>query len=104
MLSTAAIDQVEVAMAAVLPCFWIYQKVGEHILAHQNKTDNPYQSWINTYGGDAFGLVVKKAINICDEAALNCTPAQQSKMTDAFMTACKLEWAFWDSAWRLETW
>lgn len=102
MQSTAALAQVEIAMAAVLPCFWIYQKVGEHILAHQNKIGNPYQDWINTYGGEAFGLVVEKAICICDEAALNCTTAQQLKMTEAFVTACRLEWAFWDSAWRLE--
>ncbi len=104
MQSTAALAQVEVAMAAVLPCFWIYQKVGAYILENQNKINNPYQNWINTYGGEAFGLIVEKAINICDEAALKCTPEQQIKMTNAFVTGCKLEWAFWDSAWRLEKW
>src|ERR1700712_2305439 len=69
MQSTAALAQVEVAMAAVLPCFWIYQKVGEHLIKHQNKIDNPYQVWINTYSGESFNLRVQNAINICDEAA-----------------------------------
>lgn len=104
MQSTAALAAVETAMAAVLPCFWIYQKVGEHILASQKIVDNPYQNWINTYGGEAFNLVVKKAIKICDDAALACTAAQQQKMTEAFIVACRLEWAFWDSAWKLEKW
>lgn len=36
--STAALDAVEIAMAAVLPCFWIYQKVGDYIYDNK-KTD-----------------------------------------------------------------
>ncbi|MBL0740350.1 thiaminase II [Chryseolinea lacunae] len=102
--STAAQAQVETAMAAVLPCFWIYKAVGDHILQHQNKNGNPYQQWIDTYGGEAFGVLVQKAIRMCDEAAETCTPAQRDAMTEAFVTACRLEWLFWDSAWRLEHW
>lgn len=104
MQSTAALAQVETAMAAVLPCFWIYRKVGDHILANQSGSGNPYQNWINTYAGEDFGLLVEKAIAICDEAAAACTPAQQEAMTEAFRTASRLEWAFWDSAWRQENW
>jgi thiaminase/transcriptional activator TenA len=104
LMSTAALAQVETAMAAVLPCFWIYKEVGDHILLHQNKNGNPYQDWINTYAGEEFGVLVKKAIQICDEAAASCTPEQQELMTEAFITACRLEWLFWDSAWRLEKW
>ena len=29
--STAALDAVEVGMAAVLPCFWIYKQIGDQI-------------------------------------------------------------------------
>lgn len=104
MQSTAALAQVETAMAAVLPCFWIYKKVGDFILESQTGAANPYQNWINTYAGDEFGLLVDKAIAICDDAAAQCTPAQQEKMTAAFLTASRLEWAFWDSASKLEKW
>lgn len=102
--STAATAQVEVAMAAVLPCFWIYKEVGDFIVKHQNKNNNPYQDWINTYAGEEFALLVKTAITICDEAAATCTPEQQKAMTEAFIASCRLEWLFWDSAWRLERW
>jgi thiaminase/transcriptional activator TenA len=95
---------VEVGMAAVLPCFWIYKKIGDYILEIQNKDNNPYQDWISTYAGEEFGLLVDKAIAICDEAAQNSTPAQQQLMTQAFITASRLEFAFWDSAYRLEKW
>jgi thiaminase/transcriptional activator TenA len=102
--STAYSADVTVAMAAVLPCFWIYKEVGDHILKIQSGDNNPYQGWIDTYAGEEFGLLVDKAIRLCNEAAANATPAQQQKMTAAFITASRLEYMFWDSAYRLEKW
>ncbi|NDW19184.1 thiaminase II [Dysgonomonas sp. 216] len=95
---------VEVAAAAVLPCFWIYKEVGDYILANQTKSENPYQDWINTYGGDEFAESVRKAIAICDDLAEKSTLQQQEAMTKAFAVCSKMEWIFWDSAWRLEQW
>ncbi len=94
----------EVAMAAVLPCFWVYKEVGDHILARQNRDNNPYQAWIDTYGGVEFADAVAKAIAICDEAAAACTPEQRRAMTRAYVLCTKMEWMFWDSAWKLEAW
>ncbi|PZW37958.1 thiaminase/transcriptional activator TenA [Mesonia algae] len=102
--STSALDQVEMAMAAVLPCFWIYQEVGDSIYKNQLSEDNPYQKWIDTYAGKEFKELVIKAINICDSVAENCTPQQQERMTQAFVEASKLEFMFWDSAYQLKTW
>jgi len=102
--STAYSNDVAIAIAAVLPCFWIYKEVGDYILQHQTKDANPYQGWIDTYAGEEFGLLVTKAINLCDAIAENSTPAQQQKMTEAFVTASRLEYAFWDSAYLLENW
>lgn len=93
-----------VAVAAVLPCFWIYQDVGDYILQHQTQHDNPYQDWINTYSSEMFAEAVQKAITIADELAEESTPKQQALMTESFLTATKLEYVFWDSAWRLEQW
>jgi thiaminase/transcriptional activator TenA len=104
LLTKASLDQVEVAMAAVLPCFWIYKKVGDYIYANQQADNNPYQDWIATYAGEDFGLLVEKAIAICDDVAARCTEAQQEKMTQAFIRASQLEWMFWDSAYQLESW
>ena len=104
--STAALDAVEVAMAAVLPCFWIYQAVGTYIVENQAPADNPYQQWIATYAGEEFGALVQQAIAICDRAAAQATPAQRQAMTAAFVTASRLERQFWDGAyrdWRWET-
>ncbi len=104
MQSTAYMHSVCVGMAAVLPCFWIYKKVGDYILDTQNKDNNPYQDWISTYAGEEFGLLVNKAIALCDDAAEKVTEEQQELMTQAFITASRLEYAFWDSAYKLEVW
>lgn len=102
--SETYMSQVEVGMAAVLPCFWIYQKVGHFIYDNQIKGDNPYQDWINAYSTPEFDALVEGALAICDAAAERCSPEQQERMTEAFLTASRLEWAFWDSAYKLEKW
>lgn len=94
----------EVICAGVLPCFWIYNEVGKYILANQTAGENRYQSWINTYEGEAFTQSVLEAISICDELADNCTEEQQEAMTEAFVMCSKFEWMFWDSAYFMEQW
>jgi len=102
--STAALDAVEIAMAAVLPCFWIYKEVGDHIYQSQQKQGNPYKKWIDTYAGDEFGVAVKMAIDICDRAAAGTTEAVRAAMTEAFVSASRLEFDFWDGAYRGRRW
>ena len=102
--STAALEPVEVAMAATLPCFWIYKNVGEYIHANHQSDGNPYQKWIQTYGGEEFAIAVKKAIDLCDQAAENTTDRIRQKMTEAFITASRMEYEFWDSAYQLKKW
>ena len=92
-------------LAAVLPCFTIYKQVGDYILANQtNKSNNPYQSWINTYGGEEFENSVNQAIDITNKYATTASEEVISKMDTAFEKASKLEWMFWDSAYYQEGW
>lgn len=104
LLTQASLAPLEVAMAAVLPCFRIYQEVGHYIYTHHHGSQNPYQDWIDTYASEAFGQLVTHASAICDQVAASCPPAQQEAMTRAYLTATKLEWMFWNSAYNLETW
>lgn len=104
LMKQLANSPIEVALAAVLPCFWIYKEIGDYILANQTKENNPYQSWIDAYGGEGFSESVKTAISICDEIAETCTDAQRNAMTEAFVICSKMEWMFWDSAYKQEQW
>jgi thiaminase/transcriptional activator TenA len=94
----------EAAAATVLPCFWIYKAVGEHLLALGKKADNPYQAWIDAYGSPEFGLAADRAINIADELAALTTTATREEMTRTFVICSEMEWMFWDSAYKLEKW
>jgi thiaminase/transcriptional activator TenA len=93
----------EVAVAALLPCFWIYWEVGKHLLGTA-QPDNPYQAWIDTYADEAFAAGVRKVIGLADQLAGAAGPPIRDQMLRAFLRAAQLEWMFWDSAYRLERW
>ncbi|QRR01891.1 thiaminase II [Dyadobacter sandarakinus] len=103
LLSVSAFESFEVAVAALLPCFWIYKKVGDDMYASQS-SGNPYQSWIDAYGGEEFGHSVRKALDICDRLAEQASAGTCTKMREAYLTASRLEYIFWDDAYHLRTW
>lgn len=102
--STAAIESVEVAVAAVLPCFWIYREVGNYIYQTQNTINNPYEKWIATYAGEEFSTAVDQAISICDTIAENSTEETRKRMSEAFIMATRMEYYFWEAAYELKKW
>ena len=96
---------VEVALAAVLPCFSIYKEVGDYVLENQtNKENNPYQAWIDTYAGEEFATSVAKAIEITNKYAETASVENLKLMEEVFLKTSKLEWMFWDSAYKQEKW
>ncbi|MGL4859390.1 MAG: thiaminase II [Enterobacteriaceae bacterium] len=104
LLAVCAQQPVEVAMAAVLPCFWVYREVGQSIVDNyhvdKNQQDNPYARWIETYSGEAFNEGVKRMLAITDDVAANTTEEIRLQMIDAFYKATVLEWHFWNDAYR----
>lgn len=103
LLATVSTRSYEEGAAALLPCFWIYHAVGDHILRHAT-AGNPYQRWIDTYAGAEFADQVNRAIDIVNECARQSTEATRRLMRHAFITSSKLEWWFWDSAYKMERW
>jgi len=103
LLATAYAEPYEVALGALLPCFWIYAEVGRDIHTRA-KADNPYRAWIDTYAGEDFHAAVGAVIAATDEAARDVSPVLRGRMHAAFTRATQLEWIFWDSAYRIETW
>lgn len=103
LLRTCALDDFEVGLAALLPCFWIYREVGRHI--HARAADpNPYRAWIDTYAGIEFEQAVDAVIEIVDTVAAAASARTRARMSAAFRQASRLEWLFWDSAWREAAW
>lgn len=103
LVATCERDPYEVAIGALLPCFWIYWKVGEHI-RERAAANNPYQAWIDTYAGEAFTEGTRRMIDLADRIAEPASAQQREAMQVAFVRASQYEWMFWDSAYRLERW
>jgi len=103
LLSVTAAEPFETGVAALLPCFWIYQKVGHHIAGFA-AADNPYQLWIETYSDDAYDEVVDRMVSMTEDAAVAASGSARSRMAQAFFDSARLEWMFWDAAYRLEKW
>ncbi|RKT16701.1 thiaminase/transcriptional activator TenA [Streptomyces sp. 1114.5] len=91
------------AVGAVLPCYWIYARVGEALLA-QGSPDPLYAKWIATYGDEAFQSVVRRVLALTDRIGEEISPAERRKVVEHFVTTSRYEWMFWDAAWRGERW
>ena len=92
------------AVAAVLPCFWSYGEVGKYVARTKKTENNRYADWIAGYDDPAYEKTVDLAMGIGSDIALGLTPEERMSMTAAFLRSNRLEWMFWDAAWRLETW
>jgi len=103
LLATAYGEPYEVLLGALLPCFWIYAEVGRDIHARAAPA-NLYQAWIDTYAGEEFHNAVQTMIATTDAAAEGASPSLRARMHAAFGMATRLEWVFWNSAYRQESW
>lgn len=92
-------------VAAVLPCFWIYDDVGTRLKEHVGDlAGHPYGDWIATYGDPAFTAATHAAREIADRVADHADAATVERMHAAFTQATRYEWMFWDASYRHETW
>lgn len=103
LVSVAHIEAWCVGLGALLPCFWIYHEVGRH-LYRIAVTPNRYQKWIDTYADEAFARIVREMASLTDAAYEGASKEEQRAMREAYVMATRLEWMFWDAAWRLERW
>jgi thiaminase/transcriptional activator TenA len=94
--TAAATAPVEVAAAAVLPCFRVYLEVGRALVAHRHDA-HPYAVWIDTYDGPAFAEAVALAEAAVDGLAA-AAPQHEEAMLAAYRQATDHEWRFWDQA------
>ncbi len=103
LIATCWAEPYPVALAALLPCFWIYAEIGRDIHARA-APGNPYRAWIDTYAGEDFHAAVRAVIATTDEVAARQTDETLAAMHLAFTRATQLEWMFWDSAHKERDW
>lgn len=91
------------AIAAVLPCYWIYWEVGKE-LEQAGSPDPLYARWIGTYASKEFGTLVGAVLDATDATAARCQPADLDAMRRHFLVSSRYEWMFWEMGYRRESW
>lgn len=108
LVATAATAPYPVAVAAVLPCFWVYADVGARLSAAASATSgggdaHPYRQWVDAYGDPAFQAGARGACEVADACAA-ADAQQDAAMLAAFTTATRYELQFWRAAHAQERW
>jgi thiaminase/transcriptional activator TenA len=105
LFSLAAAGRYPALAAGIVPCFWIYEDVGRRLKERViDLAGHPYGDWISTYGDQDFAASTEQAKQILDRLGAQADPVMLEGMHEAFATASRYEWMFWDAAWRQETW
>ena len=86
----------EIGLAAMLPCMWVYNEVGQHILRIASVEGNPYREWIQEYGNEAFTKGVNAVLKLADTYAAAASDSGRERMTQEFIDATRYEYCFWD--------
>ncbi|MDQ0648886.1 hydroxymethylpyrimidine kinase/phosphomethylpyrimidine kinase/thiamine-phosphate diphosphorylase [Microbacterium natoriense] len=86
-------------IAAILPCFWLYDDLGRRLHAgefgeYACDPQHPYASWLATYADPAFEQATVQAIAYVAEAAVSASPERRSRMHRAFEISAAHELAF----------
>jgi len=103
LLATAYSAPFHEAVAALLPCYWIYWEVGK-ALERSGSADQLYARWIGTYASEEFGALVRLVIACLNEMAARHGASERAAMARHFVTTSRYEWMFWDMGYRREAW
>ncbi|MCE5311020.1 MAG: thiaminase II [Acidobacteriales bacterium] len=91
------------ALAAMLPCYWIYWEVGKE-LRKRGSSDPNYRRWIEQYSDPAYGKAVEQVLAMMNEEARTISPQSRARAVELFKLGARYEYMFWDMAWRQEQW
>jgi thiaminase/transcriptional activator TenA len=103
LLATALAGSYAEGVGVVLPCYWIYYKVGRE-LVRRGSPNARYQKWIDTYADDQYGAVVQSVLDVADGLEPAVGPAERALMFRHFRVTSQYEWMFWDAGYRQERW
>lgn len=91
------------ALAALLPCFWLYNRLGKDLgklgAQHPLAAD-----WADFYAGKAYSQMMDELLSLVEDVFHESTPDMRSRMTARFLHACRYEWMYWQMNWSLEEW
>lgn len=97
LLAHASVSSLELGLAAILPCFYVYLRVGcamkASSLYHAN---HRYRAWIDVYASDEFEIACDQAFAVLAQCAHSDAGYQEIMHT--FAQGVGHEYAFWQAA------
>ncbi|GAA4707126.1 thiaminase II [Brevibacillus fulvus] len=92
-------------VSAVLPCMWSYWEIGKRLAKADGALAHPlYGEWVRTYSSDEFGELAQWLIDLLDRLAADSSEADRARLEQHFLTTSKMEYLFWEMAYREELW
>jgi thiaminase/transcriptional activator TenA len=103
LLATVSTGSYGEGVGAVLPCYWIYWEVGKELL-RRGSPDPRYRRWIDMYGSEEFGDVVRNVLDVVDELGPGLGTPERDRVHRHFRTTSRYEWMFWDMGYHKGGW
>lgn len=106
MVTTAQQGSLVEAVAALVPCPWLYIDLGQHLLRELGTIPDahPYADWLRTYSDPQFNQYMEDILDRLQRFADAADDATRARAVNAFVTSARYEWMFWDQAWTSQAW
>lgn len=91
------------ALGAVLPCYWLYARVGAGLRARGCPVPL-YARWIGAYSAGDFQSVVDELLATIDRIGPDLSGRELAGVREHAALAARYEWMFWDAGYRCECW
>lgn len=96
-LDNAANAPYSVALAGLLPCFWLYGEIGKYIFRHQ-MPNNKYQKFIDTYSDESYDIITNRFIQLVEQYGQQATTVIKEQMNAAFQQSAQYEYLVFKEA------
>ncbi len=105
LLRLAYEETIGVISAALLPCQWGYDEVGQMLGASMAApADSFHARWIAGYNAPEYRELTAWLRRFVDRLGQSASGEEKERMRQAFHASTRYEYLFWDAAWRLELW
>ncbi len=92
-------------LCALYPCPLTYWEIGRRLLEEVRPDDtHPFKEWIEFYASPAIGEICGEFGRRIAKLAEDAGGEERGRMEKHFLTSCRMEYMFWEMAYRLEGW
>lgn len=92
-------------LAALLPCQWGYQEIGQSLAEKEEPPRQPlYAQWIQMYISPEYGALTQEMISLFNRLSKGAGRRERGCMKEIFLTSSRYEYLFWDMSYCMQRW